>query len=173
MSLDKIKAAIRDVPDFPKPGILFKDITPVLLDPELFRAAVKLFADRQRGRSVQKIAAIEARGFLLGAALAYELGIGLVPIRKKGKLPYEAIEQSFDLEYGTATIEVHRDAFAPGESVLLIDDLLATGGTAQAAVQLIEKLGARVIEIDFLIELQFLNGRAKLAPCPIFSPIVF
>lgn len=173
MSLDKIKAAIRDVPDFPKPGILFKDITPVLHDPELFRAAVKIFADRQRGRSVQKIAAIEARGFLFGAALAYELGVGLVPIRKKGKLPYDRIEQSFDLEYGTATIEVHSDAFTPGESVLLIDDLLATGGTAQAAVQLIEKLGARVIEIDFLIELAFLNGRAKLAPQPIFAPIVF
>lgn len=173
MSLDKIKAAIRDVPDFPKPGILFKDITPVLHDPDLFRAAVKIFADRQRGRSVQRIAAIEARGFLLGAALACELGIGLVPIRKKGKLPYDTIEQSFDLEYGTATIEVHRDAFSPGESVLLIDDLLATGGTAQAAAQLIEKLGARVIEIDFLIELSFLNGRAKLAPYPVFSPITF
>lgn len=173
MSVERIKAAIRDIPDFPKPGILFKDITPVLRDPELFRASVKLFVDRQRNRSVQRIAAIESRGFLFGAALAHELGVGLVPIRKKGKLPYHTLEQTYALEYGTATIEVHRDAVEPGESVLLVDDLLATGGTALAAAQLIEKLGARVLEIDFLVELAFLNGRAKLAPYPIFAPIAF
>ncbi|MBW7907382.1 MAG: adenine phosphoribosyltransferase [Kiritimatiellae bacterium] len=173
MSLEQIKAAIRDVPDFPKPGILFKDITPLLRDPALFREVVKLFVDRQRGRSIQRIAAIESRGFLLGAAVAHELGIGLVPIRKKGKLPYETIEQTYELEYGSATIEVHRDAFEPGESVLLIDDLLATGGTALAAAQLIERLGARVLEIDFLIELAFLEGRAKLSRYPLFAPISF
>lgn len=173
MSLEQIKKAIRDIPDFPKPGIVFKDITPVLRDPQLFREAVRLFVDRQRGRSIQRIAAIEARGFLFGAAIAHELGIGLVPIRKKGKLPYHAAEKTYELEYGTATIEVHRDAFEPGESVLIVDDLLATGGTALAAAQLVEELGARVIEIDFLIDLSFLNGRARLAPYPIFAPIIF
>jgi adenine phosphoribosyltransferase len=173
MSLDQVKAAIRDIPDFPKPGILFKDITPILRDPALFRAAVQVFADRHRGRALNRIAAVESRGFLFGAALAYELGIGFVPIRKKGKLPYHTVEQTYDLEYGTATIEVHRDAFEPGESVLLLDDLLATGGTARAAAQLIEKLGARVLEIDFLVELSFLGGRAKLEPHPVFAPIVF
>jgi adenine phosphoribosyltransferase len=173
MNVDAIKAAIRDVPDFPKPGILFKDITPIWHDPNLFRAAVHLFAERHRGRAIHRIAAIEARGFLFGAALAQELGIGLAPIRKKGKLPYQCIEQTYDLEYGTATIEVHQDAFAPGESVLLIDDLLATGGTAQAAAQLIEKLGARVLEIDFLVELAFLKGRERLAPHPVYAPIVY
>lgn len=173
MSLDQVKAAIRDIPDFPKPGILFKDITPILRDPALFRSAVQVFADRHRGRALTRIAAVESRGFLFGAALAYELGIGFVPIRKKGKLPYHTVEQTYDLEYGTATIEVHRDAFEPGESVLLLDDLLATGGTARAAAQLIEKLGARVLEIDFLVELAFLGGRAKLEPHPVFAPIVF
>ncbi len=173
MSLAQVKAAIRDIPDFPKPGILFKDITPILRDPALFRAAVQVFADRHRGRALNRIAAVESRGFLFGAALAYELGIGFVPIRKKGKLPYHTVEQTYDLEYGTATIEVHRDAFEPGESVLLLDDLLATGGTARAAAQLIEKLGARVLEIDFLVELSFLGGRAKLEPHPVFAPIVF
>lgn len=173
MSLERIKAAIRDIPDFPKPGILFKDITPILHDPALFKAAVQLFADRHRGRAIHRIAAIESRGFLFGAALAHELGIGLAPIRKKGKLPYRTIEETYALEYGTATIEAHQDAFAPGESVLLIDDLLATGGTAQAAARLIERLGARVIEIDFLIELTFLYGRARLAPHPVFAPIAF
>lgn len=173
MSLDQVKAAIRDIPDFPKPGILFKDITPILRDPALFRAALQVFADRHRGRALNRIAAVESRGFLFGAALAYELGIGFVPIRKKGKLPYHTVEQTYDLEYGTATIEVHRDAFEPGESVLLLDDLLATGGTARAAAQLIEKLGARVLEIDFLVELSFLGGRAKLEPHPVFAPIVF
>ncbi len=173
MSLERIKAAIRDIPDFPKPGILFKDITPILHDPALFSAAVKVFADRHRGREIDRIAAIESRGFLFGAALAHELGVGLAPIRKKGKLPYRTIEETYALEYGTATIEAHEDAFAPGESVLLIDDLLATGGTAQAAARLIERLGARVLEIDFLIELTFLNGRARLAPHPVFAPIAF
>lgn len=173
MSLDQIKASIRDIPDFPKPGILFKDITPILHDPALFSAAVQLFADRHRGRTIHRIAAIESRGFLFGAALAHALGLGLAPIRKKGKLPYRTIEETYALEYGTATIEAHEDAFAPGESVLLIDDVLATGGTAQAAARLIERLGARVLEIDFLIELTFLKGRARLAPHPVFAPIAF
>lgn len=173
MTADAIKAAIRDIPDFPKPGIVFKDITPILRNPVLFRAAVQLFADRHRGRAIHRIAAIESRGFLFGAALALALGVGLVPIRKKGKLPYRTVEETYDLEYGTATIEAHEDAFEAGESVLLIDDLLATGGTARAAASLIERLGARVLEIDFLIELTFLDGRSRLSPHPIFAPISF
>lgn len=173
MSIDQIRAAIRDIPDFPKPGILFKDITPVLRDPVLFRAAVDHFVERHRGKDLRRVAAIEARGFLLASALAHQLGAGLVPIRKRGKLPYKTVCQSFELEYGTAEIEVHEDAFEPGEPVLLIDDVLATGGTASAAIALIERLGARVAEVDFLIELSFLRGRERLAPHPVYAPIVF
>ena len=173
MSLDRVRTAIRDIPDFPKPGILFKDITPVLHDPALFKAAVDHFVNRHRGGRIQRVAAIESRGFLFGAAVAYQLGLGLVPIRKKGKLPYKTVEQTYNLEYGTATIEAHVDAFRPGERVLLIDDLLATGGTAKAAAQLIEKLGGTVEEIDFLIELAFLKGRDPLSRYKIHAPIVF
>jgi adenine phosphoribosyltransferase len=173
MSVDKIKAAIRDVPDFPKPGILFKDITPILASPDLFREAVQLFTGRFRKSKPDKIAAIESRGFVFGAAVAHELGVGLVPIRKKGKLPYKTIEATYDLEYGSATLQVHEDAFHAGERVVLIDDLLATGGTALASVSLIEKLGAKVLEIDFLIELAFLQGRDKLTGYKVFAPVVF
>lgn len=171
--MQKIKAAIRDIPDFPKPGILFKDITPVLNDPALFRICIDHFAARHKGSGIKKIAAIESRGFLFGAALADRLGIGLVPIRKKGKLPYKTAEMTYDLEYGSATIEAHTDAFNPGEPVLLIDDLLATGGTAAAATALIEKLGGRVVELDFLVELTFLDGRAKLPGRTIHAPVAF
>lgn len=173
MSLDRVRTAIRDIPDFPKPGILFKDITPVLHDPALFKASVDDFVARHQGGRIQRIAAIESRGFLFGAAVAYRLGVGIVPIRKKGKLPYKTVEQTYDLEYGTATIEAHVDAFKPGERVLLIDDLLATGGTARAAAQLIEKLGGAVEEIDFLIELAFLKGRDQLTKYRVYAPIVF
>ena len=173
MSLDRVRTAIRDIPDFPKPGILFKDITPVLHDAALFKDAVDAFVARHQGGRIQRVAAIESRGFLFGAAVAYRLGLGLVPIRKKGKLPYKTVEQTYDLEYGTATIEAHVDAFKPGERVLLIDDLLATGGTARAAADLIEKLGGAVEEIDFLIELAFLKGRDKLTKYKIFAPIVY
>lgn len=173
MSLRKLKAAIRDVPDFPKPGILFKDITPILQDPSLFHAAIETFAKRHRNKGIKKVAAIDARGFLFGSALAYKLKAGLVPIRKKGKLPYRTFEESYDLEYGSATLAVHADAFEPGEPVLLVDDLLATGGTALASARLIERAGGRVVEIDFLIELGFLKGREKLAAYPLFAPIVF
>jgi adenine phosphoribosyltransferase len=171
--LENVRAAIRDVPDFPKTGILFKDITPVLNDPALFRACIEHFAARHRGSAVKKIAAIESRGFIFGAALADRLGVGFVPIRKKGKLPHKTAEATYALEYGTATIEAHLDSFAPGEAVLLIDDVLATGGTALAAAGLVERLGARVVEIDFLIELSFLNGREKLAAWPLHAPIAF
>ena len=171
--LAQVRAAIRDVPDFPKPGILFKDITPVLAYPDLFRACTDHFAERHRGSAIQKIAAIESRGFIFGAALADRLGIGFVPIRKKGRLPHKTAEATYDLEYGTATIEAHLDAFAPGENVLLIDDVLATGGTAAAAASLIEKLGGHIVEINFLVELAFLNGRKKLPRHAIHSPITF
>ncbi len=173
MSVKVLKAAIRDIPDFPKPGIVFKDITPILKDPALFREAVNLFARRHRAQGIRKIAVIDARGFLFGSALAYTLKAGVVPIRKKGKLPYKTYEATYDLEYGSATLSVHVDAFEPGEPVLLVDDLLATGGTALASAELIERAGGRVAEIDFLIELAFLKGREKLTRYPVFAPIQF
>ena len=172
-NVDVLKAAVRDVPDFPKPGIVFKDITPILGDAALFRRAVALLASRHVRGTVDKVAAIDARGFLFAGAVADRLRVGLVPIRKKGKLPYEKYEESYALEYGTATLTIHRDAFRPGDRAVLIDDLLATGGTAAASARLIEKAGGRVVEIHFLIELAFLKGRDKLAGYEVFAPIVF
>jgi adenine phosphoribosyltransferase len=171
--VDQLKNAIRDIPDFPKAGIVFKDITPILSDPKLFRAAVSILARRHKGKDVAKVAAIDARGFLFAGAVADRLKAGLVPIRKKGKLPYKTFEESYDLEYGTSTLAVHEDAFRKGERVVLIDDLLATGGTAAAAAKLIERAGGQVAEIDFLVELTFLAGRRKLAGYEVFSPIAF
>ncbi|MDZ4200514.1 MAG: adenine phosphoribosyltransferase [Kiritimatiellia bacterium] len=173
MSLETLRTAIRDIPDFPKPGIVFKDVTPILAKAAFFREAVDLFAERHRASRLDSIAAVEARGFLFGAALADRLGVGLIPVRKKGKLPYRTRSASYDLEYGSATLEIHEDAFSPGARVLLIDDLLATGGTLAAAVGLIEQLGATLVEIDVLVELAFLNGRARLAGRTVFAPIVF
>ena len=173
MNVDPLKKAIRDIPDFPKKGIIFKDITPVLSDPILFKMAVDLFADRQKKAAIDKVAVIESRGFLFGAAVAYKLGLGIVPIRKKGKLPYKTVEATYDLEYGSATLQMHVDAVKKGERVLLIDDLLATGGTAAASAKMIEDLGAQVVEIDFLIELAFLKGRDKLTRYSVFAPVVF
>lgn len=170
---EQIKAAIRDVADFPEPGIVFKDITPILSAPELFRAAIDLFADRHVDSGIDKVVGIDARGFFFAAALSDRLGIGLIPIRKKGKLPYETYEQSYNLEYGSATVAIHKDAFRDGERVLLIDDLLATGGTASASAALIETAGGEVQEIDFLVELTYLNGREKLTGYAIFAPIRF
>jgi len=173
MNVDRIKAAIRDVPDFPKPGILFKDITPVLGDPTLFRMAVDWMAEQCRAAGVRKVAAIEARGFFFAGAVCDRLGLGLVPIRKQGKLPYRTFEETYALEYGSATLAIHRDALVPGEPVALMDDLLATGGTAAAAARLIEQAGGRVVQVLFLIELAFLNGRAKLKDYPVSVPVVF
>ena len=169
----ELKKAIRDIPDFPKQGIIFKDITPVLSDPALFKTAVDLFVDRQANARIDKVAVIESRGFLFGAAVAYRMGLGIVPIRKKGKLPYKTVEATYDLEYGSATLQMHVDAVKKGERILLIDDLLATGGTAAASAKMIEGLGGTVVEIDFLIELAFLKGRDKLARYPVFAPVVF
>jgi adenine phosphoribosyltransferase len=162
MSVEKLTAALRDVPDFPKQGIIFKDITPILADPALFRAAVDLMTERHRDKGVDKVAAIEARGFIFGSGVARELGAGFIPIRKQGKLPYKTIDASYDLEYGSATLAMHVDAVQHGERILLIDDLLATGGTAEACVRMIEQLGGLVHAVDFLIELDFLKGREKL-----------
>lgn len=171
MTPETIKSAIRNVPDFPVAGVQFKDIMPLLNDPELFRGVIDLFVERYKGKGIDKIAAVESRGFLLAAPLAYELGIGLAPIRKKGKLPYETIEESYSLEYGSATLAIHVDAIGKGEKVLLLDDLLATGGTALAAAHLIEKLGGSVHEIAFLIELDEFPWQEKLAGYEVFAPI--
>ncbi|WP_303673707.1 adenine phosphoribosyltransferase [Vampirovibrio chlorellavorus] len=162
IAVDKIKAAIREIPDFPKPGILFKDITPVLKDPVLLNQVVDYFYYQLKDKKIQYVAGIESRGFILGAALAYKLGAGFIPIRKKGKLPGLVEQHEYDLEYGTDTIEIHADAVEPGARVALIDDLLATGGTAAASCKLLEKLKAELVSIQFLIELEFLHGREQL-----------
>jgi adenine phosphoribosyltransferase len=160
--LQQLSAAIRDVPDFPKQGIIFKDITPVLADPELFRMAIDAFVAATKATGAEKVVGIDARGFLFGAAVAYEMGLGFVPVRKKGKLPWKTQSAAYTLEYGEAVVEMHEDALRPGEKVVLIDDLLATGGTAAAAIKLVEKMGAELMEAQFLIELDFLNGRKNL-----------
>ena len=167
--LGKLRAAVRDVPDFPKKGIVFKDITPVLNDPALFRASIDLFLERCRGRKIEKIVAIDARGFVFGSAVAYELGVGFVPIRKRGKLPYRTEVAKYSLEYGEAEMEMHVDAVTAGERVVMVDDLLATGGTSAAAAVLIRKAGGNLVEAQFLIELEFLHGRKQLEPTPITS----
>jgi adenine phosphoribosyltransferase len=166
-TVERLRNAVRDVPDFPKKGIVFKDITPILSDPELFRASIDLFSERCRGTQVDKIAGIDARGFLFGSAVAYELGLGFVPIRKRGKLPYTTDTAKYSLEYGEAEMEMHTDAVRKGERVVLVDDLLATGGTSAAAAALIRNAGADLIEAQFLIELEFLEGRKRLHPTPV------
>ena len=167
--LERLRTAVRDVPDFPKEGVVFKDITPVLSDPDLFRASIDLFLERCRGRDVDKIVGIDARGFLFGSAVAYELGLGFVPIRKRGKLPYRTDTAKYSLEYGEAEMEIHTDAVREGERVVLVDDLLATGGTSAAAAVLIRKTGADLVEAQFLIELEFLQGRKRLEPTTVTS----
>lgn len=160
---------IRDVPDFPIEGILFKDITPLLQAPEAFRHAVDLLALKYAGEQIDQIVAIESRGFIFGAPLAYNLGSGFVPIRKLGKLPAETITVEYSLEYGTNTLEMHADAIRPGQRVLLVDDLLATGGSARAAIDLVERSGGTVVGVAFLVELEFLKGIKKLAGYDVYS----
>jgi adenine phosphoribosyltransferase len=167
VACEKIAAAVRDVPDFPKPGIIFKDITPVLADGALFRESVDLFLRACEPLRPDKIVGIDARGFLFGSAVAYQLGIGFIPVRKKGKLPFQSKEASYTLEYGEATVEMHVDAVNPGDRIVLIDDLLATGGTSAAAAKLISEAGGKLLEAQFLIELTFLSGRAHLDPVPV------
>lgn len=168
-----IERAIRNIPDFPKPGIQFKDITPVLADARLFAASIDLLTEGVAPGTVDAVVGIDARGFIFAAAAAVKLEAGFVPVRKKGKLPYQCHEQDYALEYGTATVAMHVDALKPGSRVLLIDDLLATGGTAAAAAALVRKLGAEILEISFLIELSFLKGRQKLQGYPVRSLIKY
>jgi adenine phosphoribosyltransferase len=168
-----LERAIRNVPDFPKPGIQFKDITPVLADARLFAGAIELLTAKHAPGSIDAVVGIDARGFIFAAAAATRLRAGFVPVRKKGKLPFTTIEQDYALEYGHATVAMHTDALKPGARVLLIDDLLATGGTSAAAVALVQKLGGHIIETTFLIELEFLKGREKLAGLPVRSVIVY
>ena len=171
--LDQLRAGVRDVPDFPKKGIIFKDITPILSDGSLFRTSIDVFLDQCKGKKIDKVVGIDARGFIFGSAVAYALGVGFVPIRKRGKLPFKTEIEKYSLEYGEAEVEMHVDAMEPGEKVVLIDDLLATGGTSAAAAALIEKVGGELTEAIFLIELSFLNGREKLTPTPITSFLRF
>lgn len=172
-TLADIQQAIRTIPDFPKPGIQFKDITPVLADPAMFSKTIELMTQDVRPGSVDAVVGIDARGFIFAAAAAVKLQAGFIPVRKKGKLPYQCHEQEYELEYGTATVAIHVDALKPGSRVLLIDDLLATGGTAAAAAALVQRLGAEILEISFLIELSFLEGRKKLKNYPIRSLVVY
>jgi adenine phosphoribosyltransferase len=168
-ALEQLRAAVRDVPDFPKKGVVFKDITPILSDPVLFRASIDLFLHRCRGKKIDKIVGIDARGFVFGSAVAYELSVGFIPIRKRGKLPYKTDVAKYSLEYGEAEMEMHTDAMAAGERIVLVDDLLATGGTSAAAAALIRKAGGQLLEAQFLIELEFLHGRKQIEPTPVIS----
>ena len=163
-----LRSRIRDIPDFPKPGIVFKDITPLLADGAAFRDMVDRFVTRYKGR-VDMVLGIESRGFIIGAAVAYGLGTGIAIVRKPGKLPYQTHSARYDLEYGSDALEIHHDAVADHHRVLIIDDLLATGGTASAAVELVRRCGGSVVACAFVIELRFLNGRRRIADCEVFS----
>jgi adenine phosphoribosyltransferase len=171
--IEELKSSIRDIPDFPKKGIIFKDITTLLKDGRKFREAIDCIVERYKGKKIDKVAAIEARGFILGSVVAYQLGAGIVPVRKKGKLPYETASVEYELEYGKDSLEMHKDAIEPGDKVLVVDDLLATGGTMNAVCDLIERSKGEIIEAVFLIELDFLKGRDRLKGRKIFSLIKF
>jgi len=164
---------IRDIPDFPKPGILFKDITTLLKDKQAFKQSVDALLEKYKDKKIEKVVAVEARGFILGGALAYKLGVGFVPVRKKGKLPWKTNSATYELEYGTDTLEMHRDAIKPGESVLIVDDLLATGGTVKAVTGLIRQFQGKIAGIAFLIELTDLKGKDKLKDYPVYSLIKY
>ena len=168
-----IKEKIRTVPDFPKKGIMFRDITPLLADPAAFRHAIQQFLSHYRNRGITVVASAESRGFIFGSVLAYELGVGFVPLRKPGKLPFKKIRQEFQTEYSTDAFEIHEDAIKKGDKVLIVDDLIATGGTAKAAADLIEKLGGKVAGFAFLIDLSFLGGRRKLQGYEVFSLVQY
>ncbi len=172
-TLERVKSLIRDVPDFPKPGILFKDITPLLADDDGFSSVIDLIVVHYGRGNIDKVVGIEARGFILASPVAYHFGAGFVPVRKVGKLPWDSEAEEYELEYGTATLEVHKDAFEPGERVLIVDDVLATGGTARATARLVERLGGKVIGIACLIELAFLRGRSKLEGHDLFTLITY
>jgi adenine phosphoribosyltransferase len=172
--MEALKQIIRDIPDFPKPGILFKDITPLLGDPVQFTKVVDHLKERYTGKKIDHVVGIEARGFIFAATLAYALGAGCVMVRKPGKLPYKTFKQTYDLEYGTDTVEIHQDALKEGERVVIIDDVLATGGTMAATVDLIrDNFKAKIVEAAFIIELTFLKGRDKLKELPLYSVVEF
>jgi adenine phosphoribosyltransferase len=171
--IDSIRKAIRDIPDFPRPGIVFKDITPLLGDGPLFAKTIDVLAERYRDKKIDMVLGIESRGFIVGAALAYKLGAGFCVVRKPGKLPYDTHSASYELEYGTDSLEIHIDAIPQNARVLIVDDLIATGGTAAATAQLVSKLGGEVVECAFVIELSFLKGRDKLQPYGVFSLVQY
>ncbi len=173
MVADDLKRRIRDIPDFPKPGILFRDITPLLSDGRAFCQAIDNIGGRYQDKRIDVVVGVEARGFIMGAALAYKLRAGNILIRKSGKLPFKTHSTTYALEYGTDTLEIHQDAFKPGQRVLIADDLLATGGTVSAAVDLVQQLGGEIVELAFLIELTALKGREKLKDHSIFSLIQY
>jgi adenine phosphoribosyltransferase len=173
VELDRVKALIRDVPDFPKEGIVFKDITPLLADPIAFSTVIDLIVVHFGRGNVDKVVGIEARGFILASPVAYHFGAGFVPVRKKDKLPWNTESAEYELEYGTATLEIHQDAVAAGERVLVVDDVLATGGTARATAQLVERIGGKVVGIACLIELGFLNGRDKIQGYDVFTLLTY
>lgn len=171
--MEELKTIIRDIPDFPKKGILFKDITTLLSDAKSYHRMVDLIAHRYFGQNIAQVVGVEARGFVLGAALAYKLGAGVTLVRKPGKLPYRTRKQTYQLEYGEDTLEIHEDAFKPGTRVIIADDLLATGGTVSAVYELVTGLGAEVVECAFMTELTFLNGRQRLPEGKVFSLLQF
>ena len=170
---DYIKSKVRSIPDWPIEGVIFRDITTLLLDPPAFKQICTIFYDRYVNEKIDKIVGIDARGFLFGSVLAYKLGIGMIPIRKNGKLPYHTISESYTLEYGEETVEIHEDAIQKGERIVIIDDLMATGGTISAAANLVEKLGGEIFECSFVLELPDLNGREKLGNRKVFSIVEF
>lgn len=171
--VEDLKKSIRDVPDFPKKGILFKDITTLCKEPALFQRMVDLLGHRYVGKKVDLVVGIEARGFIIGAALAYKLGAGIVLVRKPGKLPHKTHKASYTLEYGKDSLEIHQDAIEKGQNVIIADDLLATGGTAGAVANLVKEMGGNIVECAFIVELEELNGREKLSPHPVFSLIKY
>jgi len=168
-----LKKSIRDIPDFPKPGILFRDITTLLKDKKAFKLAIDALAEKYKGKKINKVVAVEARGFIFGGAIAYKLGAGFVPVRKKGKLPWKTNSATYELEYGTDTLEMHQDAIGPHDKVLIVDDLLATGGTVKAVTDLVKQLQGEITGIAFLIELVSFKGKDKLKEYPVFSLIKF
>jgi adenine phosphoribosyltransferase len=172
-TMERLKSLIRDVPDFPQPGIVFKDITPLLADENAFSSVIDLIVVHYGRGNIDKVVGIEARGFILSSPVAYHFGAGFVPVRKQGKLPWETERQEYALEYGTAVLEIHKDSIRPGERVLIVDDVLATGGTAKATAELVERLGGKVEGMAFLIELGFLSGRERLPEYDLLSLITY
>jgi len=171
--MNDLKRYIRNIPDFPKKGIVFRDITTLIGNKEIFKKTINLFFERYKDKKIDAVACVESRGFIFGAAVCYKLGASFVPVRKKGKLPYKTLSATYELEYGTDTLEIHQDAIAPGAKVLIMDDLLATGGTISAVAELVKKLSGEIIEAAFVIELEFLKGREKIKGVPVFSLVKY